>query len=125
MAFKGVDDVHGGDGLPLGMFSVGDSISDDILKEHLKNTSGLLVDKARDTLDSSSTSKTSDGRLGDALDIISEDLTVPFGASLSETLTALSTSGHDSIVLQCTRWQNFRWEGLYSTERDVRDGPCF
>ena len=41
-----VDYIHGGDRLPLGMLSVGDSIPDDILQENLKNTPRLLVDKA-------------------------------------------------------------------------------
>ena len=101
MTFKGVDDVHGGDGLPLGVFGVGDGISDDVLEEYLEDTSCLLIDESRDSLDSSSTGKTSDGRLGDSLDIISEDLPVPFGASLSETLTALTTSSHGALVKYC------------------------
>ncbi len=33
LPLEGVDDVHGSDGLPLGMLSVSDSIPDDILKE--------------------------------------------------------------------------------------------
>ena len=35
LTFQGVDDVHGGDSLSLGVLSVGDSIPDDILQEHL------------------------------------------------------------------------------------------
>ena len=35
LAFQGIDDIHGGDSLPLGMLGVGDSITDDILQEHL------------------------------------------------------------------------------------------
>ena len=31
LALQSVDNIHGGDGLSLGMLSVGDSISDDIL----------------------------------------------------------------------------------------------
>ena len=100
LTFEGVDNVHGGDCFAFGMFGVGDSISNDILEEHLEDTSCLLIDESRDSLDSSSTCKTSDGRLGDSLDIISEDLPVPFGASLSETLTALTTSSHDALMLQ-------------------------
>jgi hypothetical protein len=37
------------------------------LKEDLEDTSSLLVDQARDTLDTSSSCETSDGGLGDAL----------------------------------------------------------
>jgi hypothetical protein len=37
------------------------------LKEDLEDASGLLVDQARDTLDTSSSSETSDSGLGDTL----------------------------------------------------------
>ena len=45
------------------MLSVGDSITDDVLKEDLEDTPGLLIDEARDTLDSTTTSETANGRL--------------------------------------------------------------
>ena len=50
LPLEGIDDIHSGDSLPLGVFGVGDSVTDDVLKEHLEDTSGLLVDQARDTL---------------------------------------------------------------------------
>merc|ERR1719189_1367030 len=87
LPLQGIDNIHSSDSLPLGVFSVGDSISDHILKEHLQNTTGLLVDKARDTLDSTTTSQTSDGGLGDTLDIISQHLAVTLSASLSKSLS--------------------------------------
>ncbi|MCP4453099.1 MAG: hypothetical protein GY809_16685, partial [Planctomycetes bacterium] len=43
------------DSLPLGMLGVGDSITDDVLKEDLEDTTGLFVDEARDTLDTTTT----------------------------------------------------------------------
>ena len=46
LPLESVDHIHGGDSLPLGMLSVGDSIPDDILQENLKNTPCLLVDEA-------------------------------------------------------------------------------
>ena len=55
LPLQSIDNTHGGDGLPLGVFGVGDSIFDNILKENLKNSTGLLVDKSRDTLDSTTT----------------------------------------------------------------------
>ena len=39
LSLKSVDDVEGSDGLSLGVFSVGDSVSDHILQEHLEHTS--------------------------------------------------------------------------------------
>ena len=56
LPFQSIDDIHGGDGLPLGMLGVGDCITDDILKEYFENSTGLLVDESRDTLDSSTAS---------------------------------------------------------------------
>jgi hypothetical protein len=46
LPLQSIDDIHSGDSLPLGMLSVGDSITDDILKENLEDTSGLLIDEA-------------------------------------------------------------------------------
>ena len=94
LAFEGIDDIHGGDGLSLGVLGVGDSITDDILKEHLQDTTGLLVDEARDTLDTTTTSQTPDCGLRYTLDIITQHLSVPLGASLSETLASLAASSH-------------------------------
>ena len=70
LAFQGIDDIHSGDSLPLSVLGVGDSITDDILKEYLKNTASLLVDQPRDTFNTTSSCQTTDGRLGDTLDVI-------------------------------------------------------
>jgi hypothetical protein len=44
LALESVDNVEGGDGLALGVLSVGDSIANDALEEGLQDTTGLLVD---------------------------------------------------------------------------------
>ena len=46
LPLQGIDNVHSSDSLPLGMLCVGDSVPDDILKEHFQNTSSLLIDEA-------------------------------------------------------------------------------
>merc|ERR1712240_993875 len=94
LPLEGIDDVHGSDSLPLGVLGVGDGIPDHVLKEHLEDATGLLVDEAGDPLDSSPPRQTADGGLGDALDVVSQHLTVTLGASLSESLASLATSGH-------------------------------
>jgi hypothetical protein len=43
---------------------------------HLENPTGFFVDQARDTFDTASTSKSTDGWLGDTLDVVSQDLTM-------------------------------------------------
>ena len=94
LPLESIDHIHGGDGLPLGVLGVGDGIPDHVLKEHLEDATGLLVDEAGDPLDSSPPRQTADGGLGDALDVVSQHLTVTLGASLSESLASLATSGH-------------------------------
>lgn len=44
----------------------------------------------RDTLDTATTRQTTDGRLGDTLDVVAQDLPVALGTALSETLATFS-----------------------------------
>ena len=98
LALEGVDHIHGGHGLPLGVLGVGDGIPDDILKEDLENSTGLLVDEARDTLHTSTASQTANSWLGDALDVVSQHLPVTLSASLSQSLSSFATSGHVAVL---------------------------
>lgn len=50
LALEGIDNVHGSDGLGLGVLVVGDSIRDEVFQKNLEHTSGLLVDDAGDAL---------------------------------------------------------------------------
>ena len=94
LTFQSVDDVHGGDGLSLGVLGVGDGVADDVLEEHLQDTTGLFVDQSGDTLDTASASQTTDSGLGDTLDVITQHLTMTLSASLSKTLASFATSRH-------------------------------
>ena len=67
------------------MLSVGDGVPDSTLEEGLEDSSGLLVDQPRETLDTTSSSETSDSGLGDSLDVVTKDLLVTLGPTLSET----------------------------------------
>ena len=95
LPLEGIDDIHSGDSLPLGVLGVGDGITDDVLEEDLEDTSGLFVDQTGDSLDTASSSESTDGWLGDTLDVITKDLSVTLGAALSESFTSFSTSRHD------------------------------
>ena len=90
LALEGVDNVEGGDGLALGVLSVGDGITDDGLEEGLENTASLFVDHGGDTLDTTTASETADSGLGDTLDVVTQDLTMTLGATLAETLASFS-----------------------------------
>jgi len=87
-----VDDVHDCESFSLCMLGVGDCISDGILKEHLQDSSGLLVDEAGDALHSTTMCEMMDGRLSDTLDGITQHFPVPFGASFSQTLSYFAVS---------------------------------
>jgi hypothetical protein len=99
LALESIDHIHGGDGLPLGVLGVGDGITDDVLKEDLEDTSGLLIDEARDALDTTAASQTADGGLGDALDVVTKNLAVTLGASLAESLASFASSSHGEMLL--------------------------
>ena len=83
LAFESVDYIHGCHGLPLGVLCVRHSITDNVLKENFENATGFFIDEARDSLDTATASKTTDGWLGDALDVVTKDLSVTLGASFS------------------------------------------
>ena len=83
LSLEGVDDIKSSDGLAAGVLSVGDGVTDDVLKEDLEDTAGLLVDEARDTFNTTSAGKSADSRLGDTLDVVSQDLSVALSTSLS------------------------------------------
>ena len=99
LSLQSVDDVHGCDGLPLGVLGVGDGISDNVLQENLQDTSGFLVDETRNSLHTTSSSKTADSGLRDTLDVITQNLSVTLGASLSKTFSSFTTSRHCCIRL--------------------------
>jgi hypothetical protein len=99
LPLQSIDNIHGSDGLSLGMLGVGYSITDDILKEHLQDTTGLFIDETRDTLDTTTASKTTDSGLGDTLDVVTKDFPVTLGASLSKTFSSFATSRHVLLSL--------------------------
>ena len=76
---------------PLRVFSVRDRVTDDVLEEDLEDATGLLVDETGDTLDTTTTSETTDGGLGDTLDVVTKNLAMTLGATLAEALAALAT----------------------------------
>ena len=77
----------------------GDGVSNNVLEEDLEDTSRLLVDETRDSLDSSSSRETTDGGLGDSLDVVTQDLSVSLRSSLSESFSTFSSSRHCSSSL--------------------------
>jgi len=95
---ESVDDIEGSDGLALGVFGVSDRVTDNVLEEDLEHATRFLVDQPRDTLDTAASRQTTDSRLRDTLDVISQDFAMTLRASLSQTLSTFSTSGHVALL---------------------------
>ena len=83
LSLQSVHHVHGCHSLSLGVLSVCHSITDHVLEENFENTASLLVDEARDSLNTTTASKPTDGWLGDALDVVTKDLSMTLGAPFS------------------------------------------
>jgi hypothetical protein len=105
LALESVDNIKRCNSLTLCVLSVGDSVADDRLEEGLEDTAGLFVDHwteleamrctkreltGRDTLDTTTTSKTTDGGLCDTLDVVTKNLAMTLGTTLSEAFAAFS-----------------------------------
>ncbi|CAH8446513.1 unnamed protein product, partial [Heterobilharzia americana] len=76
------------------MLRVGDRITNHVLQEHLQDTTSLLVDQARDTFDTTTTSQTADSRLRDTLDVVAKHLPMSFSSSFTQTLSTFTTTRH-------------------------------
>lgn len=99
LSLQGVDNVHCGDGLALGMLGICDCVSDNVLKENFENATSFLVYQSRNTFHTASTSQTTNSWLGDSLDVVTQNFPVSLCASLSESLSSFSTSRHDYCLL--------------------------
>ena len=119
LAFERVNHVHGGDSLTLGVFGVCNSITDHILKKNFENTTGLFVDQTRDSLNTTTASETTDGRFGDALDVVTKDLTMTLGASFSKTLSSFTTTRHVAYRVSIKFEQRTAVAALYTTINDL------
>jgi len=74
LLLESVDNIGRRHGLALGMLHVEDRIVDEFLEELLENNTSLFVDETRDAFDSTTTSQTTNGRLGDALNVVTKQL---------------------------------------------------
>ena len=93
---EGVHHVKGRDGLSAGVLGVGDGVPDDVLKKNLDHPAGLLVNQARQALDTAATGQTTNSWLGNSLNVIPQDFPVPLRTAFAEALSAFAASRHDS-----------------------------
>ena len=92
LSLEGVDDVQSGDGLALGVLSVGHRVTNHIFKKDLEDTAGLFVNETRNTLDSTSTGQSANGGVSDTLDVITPDLAVTLGPAFSKSFSSFASS---------------------------------
>ena len=76
------------------MLRVSDGITNDILQKHLEDTAGFFVNETGDALDATTTRETSDGGLGDALDIVAKHLAMTLGAAFAQSFATFSSARH-------------------------------
>lgn len=86
LPLEGVEHVRQVDGLAPGMICIHRGVGDDLLQELLEDVTHFLVDQAREALDPSAAGQAANGGLGDAEDIVLEDLLA------LETLASLAAS---------------------------------
>merc|ERR1719397_1418036 len=99
LPLQSVHHIHGSHGLPFRVFSVGDCVADDVLQEDLENTPGLLVDEPTDPFNATPPCKSTDSRLGDALNIVPQHLAMSFGTSLAQSFSSFASSSHGVVHL--------------------------
>ena len=103
LSLEGVDNVHGSHGFSSGVLSVGDGISDDSLEEALEDLSGVIIDEGGDSLDTSSSGESSDGRLGNAFNGSSG---VSLGGSSLGADLSFSSDSFSSFALSSHNFKN-------------------
>ena len=98
---QSADDIHGSDGSPFCVLGVGDCFTNDVLKENLKNTTGLVVDESRHTFHSTATGKTTNSLFGsNTFNVITKNFSVTFGTTFLQYISSFAPSCHfDSVSL--------------------------
>jgi len=92
LALQGVDDVEGGDSLALGVLAVQGRILDDTFQEGAQGLTTLVIDQARQTLDTTTTGHTTNRGLGNTGDIIGNE------TGAASTTLALSHTGFTAFA---------------------------
>ncbi|DBA01108.1 TPA: hypothetical protein N0F65_001736, partial [Lagenidium giganteum] len=93
-----VHHVHCCHRLATRVLRVGHRVTDHVFQKHLQHATRFLVDQSADTLHTATTSQTTNGWFGDALDVVTEHLSVALGAALAESLATFATSRHLVVV---------------------------
>lgn len=80
-ALERIDNVECGDRLALRVLGIGDRVTDDVLEEDLEDATSFFINQTTDTLDATTTSETTDGRLSDTLNVVAKNFAMALGAA--------------------------------------------
>jgi hypothetical protein len=94
LPFEGINHIQCSHCLPPRVFSVRNGITDDVFKEMTKDTADFFVDITTDSLDTASTSETSDCWLRNTLNVFTHHFSMPLGPTFSKTFATFASSGH-------------------------------
>ena len=96
LTLQGVDNIEGRDGLALGVLAVERGVLDDLLQESAEGSTRFVIDEAGEALHTSAARHAADGRLGDTLNVLCDDLGMTLGAgfTFASTITYISVTYH-------------------------------
>ena len=95
LSLEGVDDIHSGDSFSSGVFGVSDGISDNLFEERSENSSGVIIDERGDSLDTTSSTESSDSWFGDTVNSGSSGLSgVSLATMFANTFHSFAFSDH-------------------------------
>ena len=98
LSLQRVDNIQSCHSLSSCVLAVSDGVFHNTFQEALQDRSSFFVDESGNSLDSTSSSKTSDGWLSDAIDVISQHSLVTFGTAFAKSFSAFSSSGNHCLL---------------------------
>jgi len=97
---ESMDNVHGTDCHSACMFRVDDSVTNEPLEKDTEDTTGLFVDKTGNALDTTTARQTANGRLGNALNVVTKHLAMAFATLATQGIFhSFPTARHDVFLL--------------------------
>jgi hypothetical protein len=111
LALQSVYNIHGCHCLPMRVFRVDNSILHKVSDKNLKHSARFVIHQAGHAHHASSSSKPTDGRIADALNIIAQYETMTLSTALAEPFSSFTVSCHScqtrrkqGLVCLSSRW---------------------
>ena len=98
LAFQSVHHVHSSDCFTFRVLSVGNRVTNNILQKNFEHTSRFLIDQAGNSLDSTTACQSANGRFCDPLDVVTQNLSVTFRPTFSQSFASLTASRHFFLI---------------------------